>query len=153
MGKIDLLKSEVFRLIYLDPILYIQNAFKNVLQLYGLGYLDDYYWFQYCSMAVGAAFLTLLIYNKLYFHIVLILTLNAGYILYFPPVPVYMAGTYLLWYMAGLRFCLKRVFFYGVIKLILKNILFLFKNTILKKYYKAVINSYPFPIIKPNMTF
>ena len=51
---------------------------------------------QYCSMAVGAAFLTLLIYNKLYFHIVLILTLNAGYILYFPPVPVYMAGTYLL---------------------------------------------------------
>ena len=39
-----------------DPILYIQNAFKNVLQLYGLGYLDDYYWFQYCSMAVGAAF-------------------------------------------------------------------------------------------------
>ena len=96
MDTINLLKSEVFRLIYLDPILYIQNAFKNVLHLYGLGYSDDYYWFRYVSMLLGAAFLLLLIYKKLYFHLILIFTLNVGYILYFPPVPMYMAGTYLL---------------------------------------------------------
>ena len=96
MDRINLLKSEVFRLIYLDPILYAQNAFKNILHLYGLGYSDDYYWFRYVSMLVGTAFLLLLIYKKLYFHLIVIFTLNAGYVLYFPPIPMYMAGTYLL---------------------------------------------------------
>jgi hypothetical protein len=105
--KINLLKSEVLRLIILDPMQFIQNAFKNVLHLYGFGYSDDIYWFRYISMPVGALFLLLLIKKKLYFHVIVIFFLNVGYILYFPPIPMYMAGTYILLIHGWLEIFLK----------------------------------------------
>ena len=94
--KLDLLKNEVLRIVHLNPILYIYAALKNLLHLYGFGYSVDYYWFQYLSMTAGALYILLSVNKKLYFHLIVILTLNVGYVFYFPPVPMYMAGTYIL---------------------------------------------------------
>ena len=91
-----LLKREALRLINLQPLLYAENSIKNILQLYGFGYSTKLYWFQYFSMAMGILFLSASLANKLYFHILVILFLNIGYIFYFPPVPVYMAGSYFI---------------------------------------------------------
>ena len=91
-----LLKNEALRLINLRPLQYAENSIKNVLQLYGFGYSTKLYWFQYFSMAMGILFLSASLANRLYFHILVILFLNIGYIFYFPPVPVYMAGSYFI---------------------------------------------------------
>lgn len=92
----EIWKAGVLEIFSLNPLIFVWNAFKNILQLYGFGYSTKYQLLQYFSMAMGFAFFVLSIRRKLFFHIKVIMLLNLGYVIYFPPLPMYMAGSYII---------------------------------------------------------
>lgn len=80
-----------------NPIVVLKNATLNVLQSFSFGYLNDGpVIVAYLSALIGLVFLSILIWKKKYICVVLIFTAGATFTPYYPPIPGYMFGSYVL---------------------------------------------------------
>lgn len=86
---------------YLDIVrgdygLVLRNAAMNLAQSFSIGYLVKYPGFRGASMFLGVLILALLLYSRQYVLTLAILASSIGFVLYFPPIPAYMFGSYIL---------------------------------------------------------
>jgi len=96
-ANVRILKTEYLKIAKQIPLLLLRNAFLNFFQGFSIGYLLDYpMWTNYLSMAAGLVFFILLVINRLYKWIIAIALTNLSFSVYFPPIPAYMFGSYLL---------------------------------------------------------
>lgn len=79
------------------PLLLVKNALAYFCAAFSVGYVNKApEWLNYSIAASGLAFLSLLLYHRKY-RLVLCMTLGIGaFIAYYPPIPAYMYGNYLL---------------------------------------------------------
>jgi hypothetical protein len=78
------------------PFLAARNAVLNVIQSFSVGYAVKYPHLRIWSMLGGILVLSLLLWSRQLMLIAGILAASAGYVLYYPPIPAYMFGNYLL---------------------------------------------------------
>lgn len=78
------------------PLQMIRNASLNTLQSFSVGYPVGHLALAYVSALVGFIALVVLVICRMYVTIALILAGVAGFVAYYPPIPAYMFGNYLL---------------------------------------------------------
>lgn len=78
------------------PLQLARNAVLNVLQGFSVGYPVGHPVLAYASALIGLAVLALLVVCRMYVTIALIFAGVAGFVAYYPPIPAYMFGNYLL---------------------------------------------------------
>ena len=93
---VDIFRSKVVEIVSDNKMLYLYNASRNILQVFGYGYHTRSQMLNYISAALGIITILLFYKLKLYFLLFMIFFSNIGYLLYFPPIAVYMASTYIL---------------------------------------------------------
>ena len=93
---VDIFRSKVVEIVSDNKMLYLYNASRNILQVFGYGYHTRSQKLNYISAALGIITILLFYKLKLYFLLFMIFFSNIGYLLYFPPIAVYMASTYIL---------------------------------------------------------
>jgi hypothetical protein len=79
-----------------SPALLARNAVLNVLGSFSIGYITKSLALSYLSSAVGFAYCLLLLAARRFRFVAAILASCVSFALYFPPVPVYVYGTYIL---------------------------------------------------------
>lgn len=89
-------KAELLKYAKNHPIQLVRNAMLNVLQSFSVGYPVGHLGLAYVSAFIGLVFLTVLIVWRMYEMVALIFFSVAGFVFYFPPIPAYMFGCYLL---------------------------------------------------------
>jgi len=92
---------EVTREAYLEildesPGLLARNAVLNVLSSFSIGYITESRALSYASAGVGLVWLVVLVLAGRLRFVAAILASCISFALYFPPVPVYLYGTYIL---------------------------------------------------------
>jgi hypothetical protein len=94
--------QQITRTTYLEvlresPLLLIKNAIINYFQSFSIGYLNKAPdWLNYLIALSGAGFFGVLLYLRKY-RLVGFMTLTViGFVPYYPPIPAYMYGNYLL---------------------------------------------------------
>ena len=95
-SKNEIIKDGYLDVVEKDPLYVVFNAFKNTLATFGFGYKTNNMLLVYLSIVSGSITLVVFTYYKLYYLIGLILFQNATYVFYYPPIPAYMAGSYIL---------------------------------------------------------
>jgi hypothetical protein len=94
-GYIHLLKTE--------PFLLTRNAVLNFFQSFSLGYFADYpLWVSYLSAGIGFVFFLLLLLHKQFLWIIAIAASGITFTPYYPPIPAYMYGSFILIACAGI---------------------------------------------------
>lgn len=78
------------------PFQLVRNAVLNVLQGFSVGYPVGHLALAYGSAFLGLIVLAILALGRMYVTIALLLAGMAGFVLYYPPIPAYMFGNYLL---------------------------------------------------------
>jgi hypothetical protein len=78
------------------PVHLVRNAALNTLQAFSVGYPVGHLTLAYVSAVMGLTVLVVLAFRQMYVTIALILAGVAGFVLYYPPIPAYMFGNYLL---------------------------------------------------------
>jgi hypothetical protein len=78
------------------PDLLVRNAVLNVLGSFSIGYVTASLNLSYLSAAIGLAYLSLLLWARRFVWVAAILASSVSFSLYFPPVPVYLFGAYIL---------------------------------------------------------
>ena len=92
-----ILKERYIEKIKEHPFLVLRNAFLNIGCSLSIGYLNDYsFLFRLISALAGFVFIGLLLYKKMYLWVIAIFVNSLGYVLYYPPIQIYMFGNYLL---------------------------------------------------------
>lgn len=108
------------------PLQLVRNALLNVVQSFSVGYPVGHLTLAYASAIVGLIALVVLAIRRMYVTIALIFAGVAGFVAYYPPIPAYMFGNYLLlslalasivdqignsgWLVASGRYLKKRLF-------------------------------------------
>lgn len=92
----DVLKERLAGYAKEHPLQLARNAVLNVLQGFSAGYPVGHLALAYASAFIGLVALTLLAVRRMYVTIVLIFAGVAGFVAYYPPIPAYMFGNYLL---------------------------------------------------------
>jgi hypothetical protein len=90
------LKNRYFEIITEDPIQLIKNAIQNGVKVFSIGYLDRYPSLSWLINIQAIMLIAFLIYAKQYIWIFAVVSSAFGFFLYFPPVPSYNFGAYLL---------------------------------------------------------
>lgn len=92
----QVLKREYFKIIKVSPFLPIKNAFLNTAQLYSVGYFNDApLWIKYFLALLGLLHIIYLIIKRRWILFLLILLPSLGFVFYYPPIPIYMFGSYI----------------------------------------------------------
>ncbi len=79
------------------PFLVLRNAILNIGSSFSIGYLNDYsLLLRLLSAFGGFIFIGLLLYKKLYMWVTAIFINGLGFVLYYPPIQIYMFGNYIL---------------------------------------------------------
>jgi len=78
------------------PLQLMRNALLNVTQSFSVGYPVGHLALSYASSFAGLIVLVALVIRRMYVTVTLIFTSVAGFICYYPPIPAYMFGSYLL---------------------------------------------------------
>jgi hypothetical protein len=78
------------------PLQLVRNALLNVAQSFSVGYPVGHLALAYASAIAGLIALVVLAIRRMYVTIALIFTGVAGFVAYYPPIPAYMFGNYLL---------------------------------------------------------
>lgn len=78
------------------PLQLVRNAVLNVLQGFSVGYPVGHLTLAYASAFIGLIVLVVLAVRRMYVTIALIFAGVAGFVAYYPPIPAYMFGGYLL---------------------------------------------------------
>jgi hypothetical protein len=80
-----------------NPFLVFRNAVLNFLQSFSIGYINAGGWLlNLLSAGLGLIFLVVLFIYKKYIPALLIAFSGIGFTPYYPPIPVYMFGGYIL---------------------------------------------------------
>ena len=90
------LKERIVEYAAEHPVQLAKNAALNVLQGYSVGYPVGQHLLAYASAFIGMVFLLALLLHRMYLISALILAGVAGFVAYYPPIPAYMFGNYLL---------------------------------------------------------
>lgn len=78
------------------PLQMLRNAVLNVLQGFSAGYPVGHLALAYASAFAGLVVLVLLAVRRMYVKMALVFAGVAGFVVYYPPIPAYMFGNYLL---------------------------------------------------------
>ena len=90
-------KKEYMRILSDHPFLFLKHAILNTLIGYTCGYLNlNFKKINYISASLGLLVVIFLIISKNYFLFLAIGATLCTYTLYYPPIPAYMFGAYLL---------------------------------------------------------
>lgn len=92
----SVLKERVISCLQENPIQLIRNAALNTFQGFSVGYPVGHLNLAYVSACIGLIFLAILIWQRMFVMIALIFAGVAGFSAYYPPIPAYMFGNYLL---------------------------------------------------------
>lgn len=93
----QILRQQVSLLVNIAPWMFLKNAFLNTLEAFSVGYVaggGDA--INYASALVGCVVLGLLLRFRQYVYILGILATVGTFTPYYPPIPAYMYGAYLL---------------------------------------------------------
>lgn len=90
------LKKRYLEILKTDQYLVIRNALLNLAQSFSIGYLVDYPKLRVHSILAGLLVLSVFLYSRQFVLVLGILASSIGFVLYFPPIPAYMFGSYLL---------------------------------------------------------
>jgi hypothetical protein len=91
-----ILKDQLGRYAKDHPLQLGRNALLNVMQSFSVGYLVGHLTLAYASAIAGLITLVALVMRRMYVTIALIFAGVAGFVAYYPPIPAYMFGNYLL---------------------------------------------------------
>ena len=90
-------KSEVLRIFNENPLLFFKNAILNTFIGFSFGYLNTQnYIINYIFFLFGVIIFIFLIKYKYYLYLVAILSSICTFTLFYPPIPAYMYGAYLI---------------------------------------------------------
>lgn len=78
------------------PLELIRNALLNSAQSFSVGYLTKSRMLSYLSATVGAMVLITMVWRRMYLRIAVLFSSVIGFVFYFPPIPAYMFGNYIL---------------------------------------------------------
>lgn len=93
----QLTQDTVIAMINQTPGLFVKNSILNTLQSFSIGYINKANsWVNYTIAFLGLLIAILLLYTKNYLLLIGILLGAAPFSLYYPPIPAYMYGNYLL---------------------------------------------------------
>lgn len=90
------LRKELVGYVIVHPQEVVRNALVNSAQSFSLGYVVNHRNISYLSAGVGLLVLLIMAWQGMYFCMALLYAGVAGFVLYFPPIPAYMFGNYLL---------------------------------------------------------
>ncbi len=93
----DITRQEYMAVLEKSPVLLLKNAIVNFFGSFSIGYVNKAPdWINYLVALSGLVFASFLAYRKK-LHILIYLTLGVmGFVFYYPPIPAYMYGNYLL---------------------------------------------------------
>ncbi len=91
-----IMEKEYFAIVKSDPMMIIKNATLNVLQSYSFGYKVGNIKIVYLSIFIGMIIVTSLLYFRQYILFFAIGLAGGTFTLYYPPIPAYMFGSYIL---------------------------------------------------------
>jgi len=91
-----LMKAEFVKIARERPLMLARNAFINYLLSFSIGYIDGSLKLTYASAAAGACFLALLLWQRKFTFILATTLCVISMFPYFPPVPAYMFGSYII---------------------------------------------------------
>lgn len=92
----DALRKELIGYAAQHPGELARNAFLNTAQSFSLGYVTKSRLLSYLSAAIGVLVALFMAWRGMYLRMAVLLAGVAGFVLYFPPIPAYMFGNYLL---------------------------------------------------------
>lgn len=92
----EVLKQQLTSYAKSHPLELARNSALNILQGFSVGYPVGHPMLAYVSAAIGLAALLAMLACGMYVKIALLLGGVAGFIVYYPPIPAYMFGNYLL---------------------------------------------------------
>ncbi len=92
----SVLKERVIGYLQENPIQLIRNAALNTFQGFSVGYPVGHLSLAYVSACIGLVFLATLIAQRMFVMVALIFAGVVGFSAYYPPIPAYMFGNYLL---------------------------------------------------------
>ena len=100
-GKV--LKEEYFSILKKSPSLLVSNAIKNTLGGYSVGYFVGNSSLQNMAIMLGVGVALMLLSFRQYFWFLAIGLSLISFTLFYPPIPAYMYGTYLITVVAFLQ--------------------------------------------------
>jgi hypothetical protein len=74
----------------------LRNTSLNLAQSFALGYMTKSQMLSYFSAGIGVVVMLVMAWHGMFLSMALLLAGVAGFVLYFPPIPAYMFGNYLL---------------------------------------------------------
>ena len=90
-------RDESVRIIQQHPLMMFRNVLLNYLQSFTIGYLTEQPVAVYYGMAAAGVFVVaLLLYFKQYLIFIGASAASSTFVLYYPPIPAYMYGSYLI---------------------------------------------------------
>lgn len=92
----DILRKEYIKYVTQHPGDVVRNALTNLAQSFSFGYVTKSIKFSYLSALLGTLVALLMIWRGMYLRMALLLMGVLGFVVYFPPIPAYMFGNYLL---------------------------------------------------------
>ncbi len=92
----DTLRKELLSYALQQPGELIRNAVINIGQSFSLGYITKSLTLSYLSAGIGALVMLVMACCGMYLRMAVLFAGVAGFVLYFPPIPAYMFGNYLL---------------------------------------------------------
>ena len=96
IGYFKALKERYWEIARADPLLVVRNAAINLLQCFGLGYSTSSLALTVASSVLGGIVVVLFACRRQSAVLAAILAYSATYAWYFPPIPAYQYGAYLL---------------------------------------------------------
>lgn len=104
----DTMMNRYKEIVLENPMLIVRNALLNTLHTFSVGHDVDRPWINYLSSLVGTALIILFIGTGQWVFLFGIFFSALGYAWYFPPIPAYHFGEYLLLTL-GLIFSLEKI--------------------------------------------
>jgi hypothetical protein len=95
-GFYRVIKNEYLNLAAQKPHLILRNALFNMIQSLGLGHRPGNNPINLLSGMLGILVITIVLLSKQYYLLIALISTSMGYALYFPPIPAYNFGMYIL---------------------------------------------------------
>lgn len=92
----DALRNELVGYAAAHPYEIVRNALINSAQSFSLGYVVKSRIVSYLSACAGVLVVLVMLWHGMYLRMAVLFSGVAGFVLYFPPIPAYMFGNYLL---------------------------------------------------------
>jgi hypothetical protein len=106
--NVAILRKAYFDVVKHSPSLVLRNATLNFFQSFSIGYLVDYSLaLNYGTAFMGFAIFCTLLFYKQFLWVIAIVFSSLSFSPYFPPIPAYMFGSYLLIALALIKTIIK----------------------------------------------